>query len=100
MKERQVLAREVEFLRTQLTRNGADTNVLCSSHTVAVNDILGNICNEMVTVAGGDDTDAILERRAEKSRNMLRNELVKLKLSYEDRKDKATVDVDGSPERG
>ena len=97
MKERQVLAREVEFLRTQLTRNGADANVLCSSHTVAVNDILGNICNEMVSV-GNDDTDAILERRAEKSRNMLRNELVKLKLSYEDRKDKPTVDI--SPERG
>ncbi|KAI0237436.1 hypothetical protein LSAT2_012033 [Lamellibrachia satsuma] len=92
MKERQVLAREVEFLRTQLTRNGTDVNVLCSSHTGAVNDILGNVRNEMVS-AGNDDTDAILERRAEKSRNLLRNELVKLKLSYEDKEDKPMMDV-------
>jgi len=93
MKERQLLVREVEFLRTQLTKIGTDVNILCSSHTGAVNDILGNVRNEAVS-AGYDDTDAILERRAEKSRNLLRNELVKLKLNYEGKGDKPTLDID------
>ena len=43
LRDRQILAREVEFLRQQLCANGVDTNRFCSSHTVLVNDIIGTV---------------------------------------------------------
>ena len=43
MRDRQILSREVEFLRQQLTTNNVDLNRFYSSHTVVVNDIISNV---------------------------------------------------------
>ena len=66
MKDRQVLAREVEFLRKHLTtKDTRDLAKLLSTHHTLVDDILVNVKNEGVTQIKQTVIDEVAGMKAE-----------------------------------